>query len=272
MEKGSVPYDITLVIAIAIVAWILILINGYVFKRIQKQRTYIHLKFWEKLNNVAIVFICTIVGLSLMGGADSLWKSILGGTAVISAVVIFVAQDSIKDTLAGLMISIYRPFEIGNRIELENGMSGIVKDISMRHTVIHTWGSQEIVIPNSKLNTQIILNDSYHTGTRSFQTSFRIGYGSDVDKALQVIKDAVEDSPYTTPGKKSDHGNVYDDVYFMEYEASALRMSTTVYYKNTPTEIVRSDINTRVNKALRENGIEIPYQYINIIQQQSNSK
>ena len=43
-------------------------------------------------------------------------------------------------------------------------------------------------------------------------------------------------------------------------------METTVYYKGVPTEIVRSDVNIRVNEALKANGIEIPYTYVNVIQ------
>ena len=55
----------------------------------------------------------------------------------------------------------------------------------------------------------------------------------------------------TGAGKKTDAGDVYDEVYFMSYEASSLRMSTTVYYMDTPTEVVKSDVNTGVNEALK---------------------
>lgn len=72
-----------------------------------------------------------IIAFSFWGGIGSVWQSILGGTAVVSTVLAFAAQDIIKDILAGLMISLYRPVEIGNRIELEDGTVGIVKDISM---------------------------------------------------------------------------------------------------------------------------------------------
>lgn len=266
IEKGTLPYSIIVILISAIVAWILIFINKKVFKKFHKKRAHLHLVFFERINSLIIIFICSIVGLSFLGGVDSLWKSVLGGTAVISAVIVFAAQDVIKDILAGLMISIYKPFEIDNRIELEDGRSGVVKDITMRHVVIHTWGSQELIIPNSRLNSMIVMNDSYHTGTRSFQATFHIAYGSDVKKAMQVIKQAVMDSPYTVAGRKTEQGRVYDNVFFMAYAESSLQMSTTVYYKKTPTEVVKSDVNLRVNEALKANGIEIPYTYINVIQ------
>ena len=53
----------------------------------------------------------------------------------------------------------------------------------------------------------------------------------------------------------------------MDYELSSLRMTTTVYYEaDIASEKLISDINCRVNQALRENGVEIPYPYINIVQ------
>ena len=55
----------------------------------------------------------------------------------------------------------------------------------------------------------------------------------------------------------------------MAYEESSLQLATTVYFEPAvPSEVVKSDINLRINKALQENGIEIPYPYLNVIQKQ----
>ncbi len=265
-DWNSLIYYLIVIAVTALAAWLLTCINRLVFKRINSQRgTRLHVVFMEKINTAIIIFGCSIVGLSFLGGIGSLWKSVLGGTAVITAVAVFAAQDTIKDILAGIMISTYKPFEIGNRVELEGGTSGIIKDITMRHVVIHTWGSQEMIIPNSRLNSLIILNDSYHTHTRSYQAYFHIGYGSDVKKAMGLIKQAVIDCPYTVEGKKNGESVTYDEVYFMSYEESSLLMATTVYYNSTPTEAVKSDINTRVNDYLKSNGIEVPYPYVNVV-------
>ena len=266
IQRETLLYYILVILITGFTAWALTRLNKLVFRKIRRRGASLHMVFLEKINTIILVFVSSIVGLSFLGGLDSVWKSVLGGTAVVSAVIVIAAQDVIRDILAGLMISAYKPFDIGNRIELEGGTFGIIKDITMRHVVIHTWGSQEMIIPNSRLNTMIVLNDSYHTGIRSYQTDYHIGYGSDVRKAMEIIKQAVMDSPYTVAGKKTDAGDVYDEVYFMSYEASSLRMSTTVYYMDTPTEVVKSDVNTGVNEALKAGGIEIPYNYVNVVQ------
>lgn len=267
VDGYGIFYGVLTIIAALLIAWILMRINKRIFREIQKNnKEGLHLIFFQRVISLTILIACIIIAFSTFGGVTSVWKTLLGGTAIISAVLAFAAQDVIKDILAGLMISIYKPFEIGDRIELDNGMTGVVKDISMRHVVMLTWDTQRLVIPNSKLNSMIILNDSYHADTRSIQFEFHIGYGSDVEKAQKVIREAIMDSVYTQPGKETEDGMIYGPVYFMKYGESSLDLATTAYYsKDIPSEIVKNDINMRVNRALNENGIEIPYNYINVV-------
>ena len=92
---------------------------------------------------------------------------------------------------------------------------------------------------------------------------------------MRVIREAIIDSGYSIPGKKMDGRSDYAPVYFMAYQESNLMLTTTVYYMPyTPSEVLISDINMRVNQALHDNGIEIPYNYLNVIQKgvQANTR
>ena len=194
-------------------------------------------------------------------------QTLFQGTAVLAAIAGFAAQNILSDILSGLMISTTKPFEIGDRIELvDNKVSGIVKDLTLRHVVLQSVDTQMYVIPNSKMNSQQIKNLSWHTETRSVDFKFQVSYDADPDHAKAVIRQAVMDSPISVPGKTGKDGNgEYADVYFLSFEEYSLVMGTTAYYMpGTPTEVFKSDINTRVKKALEANGIEIPYKYINV--------
>ena len=265
-DRKSFIFQALAIVIIIFAMWGLFRINRIVFDRIKKRQSGIHIVFFERINRAIILIAGTILALSGFGGIGSIWKTFLGGTAIISAVLAFAAQDVIKDVLAGLMISIYKPFEIGNRIEMEDGVAGIVVDITMRHVVLASIETQKLIIPNSRLNSMKLKNYSYHSTNRAAQFTFHIAYGSDVEKAIQVIKQAIIDSPYTVPGRDTVSGKEYGGVYFMAFEDSSLRLLTNVYYKATvPSEVLISDVNTRVHIALAENGIEIPFPYINIV-------
>lgn len=192
-------------------------------------------------------------------------QTLFQGTAVLAAIAGFAAQNVLADILCGLIISTTKPFEIGNRISLESGISGIVVDMTLRHVVLRGIDTQMYVVPNSKMNAEKITNLSWQTETRSVDFRFLVAYTSDPDRARAVIRQAVMDSPLSVPGKPGKDGKEYADVYFLSMEEYSLQMGTTAYYMpGTPTEVFRTDINTRVKNALASNGIEIPYRYINV--------
>ena len=263
-------YDFTklfMLAGLAAVTWLAMKLNQFVFSQIRRKRKNgLKMKFFERLFSVLILITAIVFAFSIFGGFKTVWRTLLGGTAILSAVLAYTGQDIIKDILAGFMISMYKPFEIGNRIELENGTVGIVKDITMRHVVLQLLDTKVCVIPNSKLNAMSLMNYSYHSENRSKLFTFHIAYDSDVRKAMKVIREAIIASSYSVPGKKRDYGMDYGPVYFMSFEASSLMLQTTVWYPpEVPTELMISDINLRVDLALSEAGIEIPYQFVNVV-------
>ena len=260
-------------LALIVLTWVAIKVNGVLFGQMRKKKNELKLKFFERFNVVVILIVAVITAFSIFGALGELWKTLLGGTAVITAVLAFTAQDIIKDILAGFMISIYKPFEIGNRIELENGTCGIVKDITMRHVALSLLDNTVCVIPNSKLNAMSVINYSYQSGLKAKLFSFNISYDSDVRKAIRVIREAIISSSYTVPGIKKDYGMDYAPVYFMDFEGSSLLLKTTVYFPpDVATEVMTSDVNLRIDLALNEAGIEIPYNYVNVVNREIGVK
>ncbi len=254
----------------AVIVMIILRILSHVFKKFLKSKKNIQLRFLVNIIRIAVVVIGVIWVLTSCEATASVGKMLFQGTAIIGAVIGLAAQPIIKDLFCGLMISIGKPFEIGDRIELENGMAGIVMDITMRHVVLRKIDTVDIIIPNSKLNDMGILNMSHGTRIRSVHFNFPIAYTSDVEKAMEVIKNVVIECPYSVEGKPSKDGEMeYGPVYFIGFADSSLTMATTVYYEPTvPTEVIKNDINLRINNAFRENHIEIPYNYLNVVMQE----
>lgn len=251
----------------ALFAWGLTRLNKFFFMRIQNRRKGLKLTFLEHIISALIVIGCAILALSAISGVKSLWQTLLGGTAIISAVLAFAAQDVIKDILAGLMISTHKPFEIGDRILLEDGTAGTVENMTMRHVVLRGVDTVRYVIPNSKLDSMQLTNFSYEDQLSALPFRFSVGYDSDMALVKTVIARAVEESEYSRPGMRAGDGTpVYAPVYFIEFADSALIMSVTVYYEKThQPAVIKNEINTRVREALIRNDIEIPYNYVNVV-------
>ncbi len=253
-----------------IIVIIIIKLTGRIFKKHLKSKEKIHLRFLENIIKAAAVVFGVLWILLSFDATRSFGTVLFQGTAVIAAIIGFAAQPVLSDLLCGFMMSMNKPFEIGDRIVVDGlatgQVSGIVKDITVRHVVIESIDTATFVIPNSKLNSATIMNMSFKTKFRSIMFKFSVAYGSDVEKVKNVIRKVVEDCPLTVPGKPTENGSEYGPVYFLEYAESSLTMVTTVYYEpNVPTEAVFNAINTAVDKAFRENDIEVPFKYVNVV-------
>ena len=225
-------------------------------------RLGINARFAERVVRFVIIFIAVMWVIMSSSLTQSFGNSLFQGTAVLAAIAGFAAKPILSDMLCGFMISTTKPFNIGDRIELDDGTVGIVKDISIRHVVLQGIDTLRIVIPNSEINSRRITNLSPKEQSRSIHFRFSVGLNSETEKVKRIIQDAVRQSPHTVPRE----GENYSPVYFIAYLPDGLEMATTVYYKPTsPTEIVKDDVNTRVKQALDAAGIESPYAYMNVL-------
>lgn len=257
------------VLTIIVVA-VLLGLERKLMKKLLANRNSINLRFVESTVRFIVIVLAFQWVLMSSPLTQPFGKVLFQGTAIIGAIAGLAAQPVIADMICGLMISSTKPFDIGDRIELDNGIAGVVRDITLRHVVIRRIDTIEVIVPNSKLNSMTIVNTSYQTKTRSVHLRFNVAYSTDVDQAMAVILAAVKESPYTVPGKPGPAGNDYGPVYFIEYADSSLVMATTIYYEaDHPTEVVRSDVNLRVKRALGKAGIEIPFNYVNVVMREA---
>lgn len=256
-------------IAALIVALILLKLSRKLFRRIRakEKNNNINVRVLENILRFLIVFVAVLWVVMSSDLTRSFGQTLFTGTAVLAAIAGFAAQSVLSDLICGFIIGSTRPFEIGNRITLDNGISGIVKDITLRHVVLQGIDTQIYIIPNSKMNSYSIQNMSYQSDIRSVDFRFTVSFDTDPQEAARVIGKAIQESPYSVPGKKGKTGEEqYAKVYFIEFMDSALQFATTAYYEpSTPTEVFKDDINTRVKKALDQHGLEIPYAYTNVI-------
>jgi len=242
-------------------------------KRLIAKRKNINIRFVENVVRFIVIFLAVQWVVMSSPLTSNFGRVLFQGTTVIAAVAGFAAQPVIADLICGMIISMAKPFDIGDRIEMEDGTAGIVKDITLRHVTLQDIDTVLRIVPNSKLNGMKIANMSPEPGMRSFHVRFNVAYDTDVDLAMEVIARAVRECPYAIPGKFAEPGGNYGPVYFIQYSDSSLVMATTVYYRPTSrTEVVRSDVNVRVNRALKEKGIEIPYNYVNVVMNEAEVK
>ncbi len=257
-----------------LLAFVFLRLSRKLFRGLRAKKPNVSFRFGEKIVRFVVVFLLVMWIVMSNDLTRSFGQSLFQSTAVIAAIAGFAAQSVLADLICGIILSSTKPFVVGDRIELENGTAGIVRDMTLRHVVLAGLDTQTYVIPNSRMNAQHVRNMSYHTAIRSVDFRFKVAYSADPEFASRVIRRAIADSPYSVPGRVYEPGGEkeYGRVYFLDFGDSALDMGTTAYYEpTTPTEVFKDDVNTRVKKALEENHIEIPYNYLNVMLRREES-
>ncbi len=261
-------------ILIPIVIVVLVNVAVHFLKKEESVQTSMHKKYLLQLTSLVVIIVCVLYMISAFDPSMKVSTILLSGSALIVAVLGFAAQPIILDIISGLLISIYKPFEIGDRIIVEGQTAGVVEDITLRHTIIQIYDSHRLIIPNSELDSKVVINSSYQMkDRRGMHLKFSVSYDTDVQKAIDVLRDCVAESPYTlgvvSDGIREDSG----PVYFFTMEDSALILETTIWVsRDTNGAKAVTDVNMRVMEAFRENGIEIPYPYFNVYQFQGTKE
>lgn len=114
---------------------------------------------------------------------------LIAGLGVSSVAIGFAFKDILQNWLAGLLILLRQPFEIGDQIEA-SGFEGTVEKIETRATIVKTYDGQRAVIPNSEIYTNAVLVKTGESSRRD-QYDIGIGYGDDIDQACSIIKKAI---------------------------------------------------------------------------------
>lgn len=95
-----------------------------------------------------------------------------------------------------------RSVSIGDFVELDDGRSGVVRELSMRSTTLETFDGKDIVVPNDKFITETFINWTHKDKRQRYRVDFSVAYHSDVRRLVEIIKEAVSVHPQVLSGDK----------------------------------------------------------------------
>ena len=141
-----------------------------------------------------------VIGLGLLIAMSQLGVEIgplLAGLGVAGFIVGFALQDTLSNFASGMMILIYRPFDVGDVVNA-GGVSGKVDQMTLVTTTILTFDNQRLIVPNTKIWGDVITNVTAER-VRRVDLKFGISYADDITKAEQILADIVENHEKVLP-------------------------------------------------------------------------
>ncbi len=197
-----------------------------------------------------IILALDVLGLNIM--------PFVAGAGVAGIAIGFAAKDTLSNLIAGILLIIDRPFEVGDRIEVwsapKNAATwGDVIDIGLRATKIKTTDNIVIVIPNNEIMKRDIINYTTITDEIRVRIPIGIAYDADVKKAKEIIKNISLELDWVMrdPAPK---------VVVRSFGDSAVNLQARVWIRKPRQRMETiSYITDRVKEAFEQQGIEIPF-------------
>lgn len=202
----------------------------------------------NQLVSYFIYVIAIVLALDNMGVQMTvLW----GGLAALLVGVGLGLQQTFNDLFSGILLLFERSVEVGDVVEIK-GDIGNVKRIGLRTSLIETRDNVTLIIPNSKLVMDGIINWTHFDSKVRFKIPIGVAYGTDTEKVKALLLQAV------------DHPRILDRpapfVRFINFGDSSLDFELLFYSTNfSGINDVKSDIRFEIDRLFRMNNIEIPF-------------
>lgn len=169
----------------------------------------------------------------------------------------FGLQTLISNFVAGLMLLFDRTLKIGDFVDLESGVTGEVKEISIRSTIVTTNDNVDVVVPNAEFVNGRVTNWTMRDAVRRIRVPFGVAYSAEKEQVRKVVMEAALTVPHTlvTKGREP-------QVWLVEFGDSSLNFELAVWLEpeavKSPTR-VQGDYLWAIHTALQKSHIEIPF-------------
>ena len=264
LAETGMTFGTNLVAALAIFfvgRWIashLVILMKAALTRAKVDRTLV--SFLGNVANIGLLILIIIAALGKLGIPTTSVTALIGGAGLAVALSL---KDQLSNFAAGALIILFRPFKVGDYIKV-NGFEGTVSEIKMVQTALSTPDNEEIILPNSVVMSNSIVNRSSMPLCR-VQVVVGVDYACDLKAAKAAVLKAATEHPLCvqTQGKEA-------VTYITNLADSAIEITLWAWTNEADLGAFRFGLNEQVVENLRAANINIPFPQrdVHIIQQQ----
>lgn len=220
-------------------------------------------KFLQHSISVIIYLVGFSFAISKIEFLKPVALSLAGGAGILAIAVGFASQQALGNIISGVFIVISKPYQINDRISFKDGMRGVVEDISLRHTVIRNFENQRIIIPNSIISNEVLINSNFADTKICKLIDIGISYGSDIDLAKKIMAEEIEAHPLNIDNRLEadiEKGTPRILVRVLSLGDSSVNLRAWAWASDPPNAFVMEcDVIESIKKRFDREGIVIPF-------------
>ncbi len=226
--------------------------------------------FCRYLAATAIYFAGFAVIVSNIPALSAGMNKLLAAGGVLAVVGGLAAQEALGSMVSGLMILAFKPFVIGDVVRcVENNISGVVEEITLRHTAIRTYENKRVIVPNSVMNNSIIENADYEDSRVCSFLEVGVTYESDITRAKQLLAEVIAHQPdyldTRTPQQKK-AGAPAVQVVVLALAESAVILRASLWAKDNSTAFsLKCAVLEEIKSVFEHEHIAIAYPHLVVL-------
>jgi small-conductance mechanosensitive channel len=202
----------------------------------------------RRLVSATIYLIGLMLVILQIPQLQSLATALLAGAGIAGLAIGYAAKDSLSNFTSGIFIAVFQPFRVGDFVDFRQDY-GQVEDLTLRHTVIRTSDNRRIIVPNSIMSTEPIINWSIREPEIVWMVDFDLEKAGDIDRAREIIVDKARSNPMVLKDRPVDVLLISS-----RYSELTLRLEVTIPGRNM-AKVISSEIREAVKKEFEVQGI-----------------
>lgn len=226
-------------------------------------------KFFKNAVSFIIFLLAFIIIFYIIPELRTLGVSLFAGAGILAIIIGFASQAAFANIISGIFIVSSKPFRVGDYIKISDEFFGTVEDITLRHTVIRNNENRRIIIPNSVINNQTIINSNIVDEKVCSLIELGISYDSDIDRAIAIIQEETKKHPLFLDNRTEDEketGVPEVVVRLMGFGESSVNLRAYAWAATSfDGFVMRTDLFKSIKKRFDREGIEIPFPYRTIV-------
>ena len=208
------------------------------------------------LMSIVKVTLYVIIIIMVLSSLQVPMSSIIAAVGAAGVAIALALQNSLSNVAGGFLIMFTRPFKCGDFVDI-GGVTGNVSAINILYTKLLTMDNKAVFIPNGSVSNNTIINYT-NEDYRRLEMYFSISYESDFSKARQVLNDILSAHPYALEKPQEPL------IVICEHAESSVRILLRVWVKTEHYWDLNYDLLEQVKTEFAENGIEIPYNKLDV--------
>ncbi len=248
------PKVVGAILTIIIGFWIARIVSN-IAKKMMKNRNIdaAIASFLTSLINVGIKVMVLLAAAGMFGIETTSFIALFG--AIVFAIGMAL-QGSLAHFASGVLILSFRPYKVGDLVEIGGGKQGTVIEVQIFNTVLLTLDNKKIIVPNGLVTNNVITNISGQD-IRGVELTFGISYSDDIDKAKEIILKVGKDCEYILPDPQQ-------KVFVGELADSSVNLVTRPFVKSENYFDALFYMTENVKKEFDKGGVSIPFPQMDV--------